>query len=103
MANDALDHPSFVQRVHHAKALSHRDVGQRRGLLEKQVIQLVAPDHDTVGWLTRHWRKVGLGPYARWDNDYCYQEFGTRRTLIELNGQQFELDFETPARRYSRP
>jgi len=56
-----------------------------------------------VGWegpMTVDGHPVDLGPYARWDNDYCFQPFGTRQTRIDFQGRRLELDFETPARRY---
>lgn len=43
---------------------------------------------------------VDLGPYARWDNPYCYQAFDENVTTIRFQGQQFELDFSVPSRQY---
>ncbi len=43
---------------------------------------------------------VDTGPYPRFDNDYCYQEFGTNKTIIEYGSQRLELDFNTGTRTY---
>jgi len=56
-----------------------------------------------VGWtgpMTVDGEAVEPVPYPRWDNAYCFQEFGTGLTVIEFNGKRLELDFEEPARRY---
>ncbi len=52
------------------------------------------------GPLTVDGTAVDLGPYARWDNKYCTQEFGTNRTVIEFGTQRLDLNFETGQRRY---
>ena len=44
---------------------------------------------------------VDLGPFSRFDNDFCYQVFGTNTTLIEFESQSLELDFESATRTYS--
>lgn len=41
-----------------------------------------------------------LGPYARFDNPYCYQEFGDNVTAIELGTRRLQLDFQQGRRRY---
>jgi hypothetical protein len=54
-----------------------------------------------VGWtgpMTVGGDQVDLGPYPRWDNPYCYQEFGTRHTVIRFNGEALILAFLTPRR-----
>ncbi len=38
---------------------------------------------------------VDLGPYGRFDNEYCHQAFGTRRTVITCGNQSLVLDFDT--------
>ena len=44
--------------------------------------------------------EVDLGPYPRFDNDYCYQDFGTKDTLIQFGNQSLLLDFDTTSRTY---
>ncbi|MFX1328400.1 MAG: hypothetical protein ACFE91_09755 [Promethearchaeota archaeon] len=44
--------------------------------------------------------KVDLGPYPRFDNDYCYQEFGTKTMTINFENQSLELDFNSISRIY---
>jgi len=54
-----------------------------------------------VGWegpMMVNGSAVDLGPYARWDNPYCYQVFGENVTRIRFNDTQLVLDFETPDR-----
>nr|MDO8109477.1 hypothetical protein [Candidatus Sigynarchaeota archaeon] len=41
---------------------------------------------------------VDLGPYPRFDNPYCYQEFGTTTTVIEHANQRLTLDFDAGTR-----
>jgi hypothetical protein len=41
-----------------------------------------------------------LGPYPRWDNAYCQQEYGTSVTDINFNGERLNLDFPNARRRY---
>ena len=54
-----------------------------------------------VGWygpMLVNGEAVDLGPYARWDNPYVHQEFGTMVTKIRHKDQTLVLDFETPRR-----
>jgi len=44
--------------------------------------------------------EVDLGPYPRFDNDYCYQEFGTKNSIINFNNQSLALNFDTISRIY---
>jgi len=44
--------------------------------------------------------EVDLGPYPRFDNNYCYQEFGTKNTIIEFGTQSLELNFDNISRLY---
>jgi len=44
--------------------------------------------------------KADLGPYPRFDNDYCYQEFGTKTMSINFETQSLELDFDSISRIY---
>ncbi|MFX1241770.1 MAG: hypothetical protein ACFFA7_11040 [Promethearchaeota archaeon] len=52
-------------------------------------------DHMVVGG-----SEIDLGPYARFDNDYCYQNFGTKSTLIQFGNQSLELNFINASRIY---
>ncbi|NVM55255.1 MAG: hypothetical protein HWN66_16230 [Candidatus Helarchaeota archaeon] len=36
---------------------------------------------------------IDLGPYPRFDTDFCQQEFGTKKTIIQHGNQSLELDF----------
>jgi hypothetical protein len=56
-----------------------------------------------VSWdgpMTVDGSEVDLGPYARFDNDYCYQDFGTKTTMIQFENQSLELNFDTSSRYY---
>ena len=58
----------------------------------------------TVAWdgpMLSNGLSVDLGPFPRFDNDFCYQVFGTNTTLIEFESQSLELDFESATRTYS--
>lgn len=44
--------------------------------------------------------EVDLGPYPRFENDYCYQDFGTKNTLIQFGNQSLVLNFDTVSRIY---
>jgi len=44
--------------------------------------------------------EIDLGPYPRFDNDYCYQEFGNKNTVIEFGNQSLELNFDIFSRLY---
>ncbi len=44
---------------------------------------------------------VDLGPFERFENDYCTQDFGTKITTITFEGQTLVLDFEDNTRTYS--
>jgi hypothetical protein len=43
---------------------------------------------------------IDLGPYPRFDNAYCYQEFGTNETIIQLGSQRLGLFFHNSSRIY---
>ncbi len=45
-------------------------------------------------------QEIDLGPYPRYDNSYCFQDFGTNKTVISRGSQRLELDFATAARAY---
>ncbi|MFX1499814.1 MAG: hypothetical protein ACFFDH_02485 [Promethearchaeota archaeon] len=56
-----------------------------------------------VGWnnpMYVNGSEVDLGPYPRFDNKYCYQEFGTKNTIIEFGNQSLELNFDEVSRTY---
>ncbi|MFW9999689.1 MAG: hypothetical protein ACFE9Q_13050 [Candidatus Hodarchaeota archaeon] len=44
--------------------------------------------------------EVDLGPYPRFENDFCYQDFGTKNTLIQFGNQSLVLNFDTVSRIY---
>ncbi|MHA1148209.1 MAG: hypothetical protein ACTSR8_08185 [Promethearchaeota archaeon] len=45
-------------------------------------------------------KKINIGDYPRYNNQYCYQEFGSKQTVIEHNNQRLELNFENATRLY---
>jgi len=45
-------------------------------------------------------QEVDLGDYPRFDNNYCYQEFNTMKTLIQFENQTLELHFDNATRLY---
>ncbi|MHA1323297.1 MAG: hypothetical protein ACTSRL_10910 [Candidatus Helarchaeota archaeon] len=45
---------------------------------------------------------IDLGPYPRFDNNYCYQEFGTNKTIIQFETQRLELNFDNSSRIYTQ-
>ncbi len=56
-----------------------------------------------VAWdgpMTINGQQVDIGPYQRFDDKYCYQEFGTQKTIIDFAGKSLELDFENATRSY---
>jgi len=68
-------------------------------------VQYTSPSQGliSVAWDTSMYvngSEVDLGPYARFDNDFCYQEFGTKNTLIEFGNQSLELNFDSISRLY---
>jgi hypothetical protein len=46
--------------------------------------------------------QVDLGSYARFDNDFCFQEFDTLRTTIQYGTMTLDLDFENATRTYTQ-
>lgn len=44
---------------------------------------------------------IEIGPYPRFDNEYCYQVFGTNTTIIHYNDTLLELDFANITRSYT--
>jgi len=48
-------------------------------------------------------KKVDLGDYKRFDNQYCQQDFYTSRTIIEHEGHYLELNFLNSSRYYNAP
>lgn len=45
--------------------------------------------------------QVNLGSYARFNNEYCFQEFDTLKTTIQYGTMTLELDFENATRTYT--
>ncbi len=45
--------------------------------------------------------EIELGPYPRFNNEYCYQDFGTKTTIIEFENQRLELNFSNYSRIYN--
>ena len=45
-------------------------------------------------------KEIDLGPYPRFNNKYCYQDFGTKTTIIKFDNQMLELDFNNYSRIY---
>ncbi len=57
----------------------------------------------SVAWegpMTVDGSDVDLGPYPRFDNDYCYQEFGIKNTFIQFGNQSLILNFDSASRLY---
>jgi len=52
------------------------------------------------GSMTVSGAQIDLGSYARFDNDYCYQDFNTLKTTIQYGTMSLELDFENATRTY---
>ena len=58
-----------------------------------------------VAWegpMTVSGTQIDLGSYARFDNDYCYQDFDTLKTTIQYGTMALELDFENATRIYTQ-
>jgi hypothetical protein len=75
------------------------------GVQTGDTVRYESPSRGTieVGWtgpMTVNGGPVDLGPYPRWDNPYCYQEFDTGKTVISFEGKRLELDWKTPRRTY---
>jgi len=69
-------------------------------------IEYVSPTQGLVkvawnGPMTVGGVPVDLGSYARFDNDFCHQEFNTLRTTIEYLNMKLVLDFENATRTYT--
>jgi len=69
-------------------------------------IEYVSPTQGLVkvawnGPMTVAGVPVDLGSYARFDNDFCYQDFNTQRTTIEYLNMKLVLDFENATRTYT--
>lgn len=66
-------------------------------------VQYTSPSQGVVnvawdGPMQVNGSNVDLGPYPRYDNAYCYQEFGTEQTIIELGNQRLSLFFHNSSR-----
>jgi hypothetical protein len=56
-----------------------------------------------VSWegpMTVNGNVVDTGPYKRFDDRYCQQEFGDEKTIIDFAGKSLELDFANATREY---
>ena len=53
---------------------------------------------DWTGPFTRDGEVLSLGPYLRWDNPHVQQDFGTRRTVVNVQGRELVLDFDSASR-----
>jgi hypothetical protein len=75
-------------------------------LLQGFSVRYTSPSRGLVqvswnGPLTVAGQTVDLGPYPRYDNANCSQEFGTTTTVISRGDtQRLELDFEAATRSY---
>jgi len=70
-------------------------------------VEFVSPTQGLVkvAWdspMTVGGTQVDLGSYARFDNDYCFQEFDTLKTTIQFGTMTLELDFENATRIYTQ-
>lgn len=68
-------------------------------------VRYVSPSQGlvSVAWdgpMTVNGTVIDLGPYARFDNAYCYQEFGSDTTIIEYDNKRLELYFHNATRFY---
>jgi hypothetical protein len=69
-------------------------------------IEYVSPTQGLVkvawdGPMTIDGTSVDLGPYAKFDDDFCHQDFNTLRTTIEFMNMKLVLDFENATRIYT--
>ncbi len=53
------------------------------------------------GPMTVNGAQVDLGSYARFDNDFCFQDFDTLKTTIQYATMTLVLDFENATRTYT--
>ena len=69
-------------------------------------IQYLSPTRGLVkvawnGPMSVGGKEIDLGPYPKFDNDYCTQAFNTLRTTIEYGNMKLVLDFENATRNYT--
>ena len=69
-------------------------------------IEYVSPTQGLVkvawdGPMTVNGVQVELGSYARFDNDFCYQDFDTLKTTIQYGTMTLDLNFENATRTYT--
>jgi len=81
---------SQVQVIPQALGYSVRYISPSQGLIS------VAWD----GPMKIDGKEVDLGPYPRFDNEYCYQDFGTKNTFMHFGNQSLILNFDTASRIY---
>ena len=86
----------FVESI----AEAHVDIGD--GFVTYESPSQGVVQVGRTGPMTVDGEAVDIGPYGRWDNKYSVQDFGTNITTIEFDDMRYELDFETPRRRYWR-
>ena len=70
-------------------------------------VEYVSPTQGLVkvawdGPMTVNGTQVDLGPYARFDNDFCFQAFDSLKTTIQYGTMTLELDFENATRTYTQ-
>ncbi len=69
----------------------------------------ISYDSPSRGLMTVAWEgdmmagevKVDLGPFKRFDNEFCTQDFGTKITTITYGGQTLVLNFNDNTRTYT--
>jgi hypothetical protein len=71
-------------------------------------VKYVSPTQGLVkvkwdGPMTVNGAQVNLGSYARFDNDFCFQDFDTLKTTIQYATMTLVLDFENATRTYTGP
>jgi hypothetical protein len=69
-------------------------------------IQYLSPTRGLVkvawnGPMTVAGEEVDLGPYPKFENEFCIQAFNTLRTTIEHGNMKLVLDFENATRAYT--
>ncbi|MFX0010152.1 MAG: hypothetical protein ACFE9R_07550 [Candidatus Hermodarchaeota archaeon] len=70
-------------------------------------VEYVSPTQGLVkvawdGPMTVNGTQVDLGPYARFDNEFCFQAFDSLKTTIQFGTMTLDLDFENVTRTYTQ-
>ena len=58
----------------------------------------------TVAWdgpMKVNGASIDLGSHPRFDNDFCFQDFNTLKTVLQYGSMTLELDFENATRTYT--